>query len=428
MSNAGSSTPSVSEGRRESWILVATGAAALAPYLIYHRLFLQLFWFGDEFDLIDQIDRLGLWKWVWMAFAENFVPLFKSLWGGSVLLSGGSYAFMIAIVWVTHAANVALLGRLMRTCGLSWCAVLFAQVVFGLSVENLETLAWSVQWSAMLSVTFMLLGLDRIFRSVTLRPPLVYTVASGLSFSRGALTGPILGCAYFLLDTGSPFVRRCLRASVFLLPAVAVAGLIFALANGNQHAMGGHMVQAAVFGLWYFCLNPIHQLLLVESWGWRTTIIIGALKVGLLAWSVARSKGPARVLFMVLVLFDLANAALLGIGRYHTGLPSTVSSRYQYASMIAVLPMAGFWLSHQWRRVTDSWSFLSPAYGIALAVLAVVLCRQWPDDLVPFAQWRGADSRQVLFIDSNPDSRAVPGIPGLPMDRAKELIARYHLH
>jgi hypothetical protein len=428
MSDANSSRASVSAGRRETWILAAVGAAALAPYLIYHRLFLQLFWFGDEFDLINQIDRLGFWKWVWMAFAENFVPLFKVLWGGSVLISGGSYAFMIAIVWLTHAANAALLGRLMRTCGLSWFAVLFAQVVFGLSVENLETLAWSVQWSAMLSVTFMLLGLERIFRSITLALPLGYTMASGLSFSRGALTGPILGCASFLLDTGSPFVRRCLRAAVFLVPAVAVAALIFALANGNQHAMGGHMTQATVFGLWYFCLNPIHQLLLVESWGWRTTILIGALKVTLLAWAVVRSKGLSRVLFIVLILFDLANAALLGVGRYHTGLPSTVSSRYQYASMIAVLPMAGFWLSRQWRRVTDSWSFLSPAYGIALVALAVVLCRQWPGELVPFAKWRGTDSRQILFIEPNPDSGAVPGIPGLPMDRAKELISKYHLH
>src|SRR5580698_1238446 len=133
--------------RRELWILAGSACASLLPLFIYHRLFVQLFWFGDEFDLIDQIDRLGFWKWVWLTFAENFVPLFKVLWGGAVIGFGGSYAAMIAIVWLTHGLNVALLGRVMRTCGLSWSAVFIAQVVFGLTAANCETLGWSVQWS-----------------------------------------------------------------------------------------------------------------------------------------------------------------------------------------------------------------------------------------------------------------------------------------
>jgi hypothetical protein len=414
--------------KRESWILAGMGVAALAPYVIYHRLFLQMYWFGDEFDLVDQIDRLGFWRWVWLAFAENFVPLFKVLWGGAILVSGGNYAFMIAIVWITHGVNVALLGRLMRTCGLPWVAVLFAQVVFGLSVENYETLAWSVQWSAMLSVTFMLLGLDRMFRSSSLAVPLGYALASGLSFSRGALTGPIFGCAGFLMDTGSTLGRRTARAAVFLIPAVAVAALIFIFAKGNQHYMGGHLVQAAVYGVWYFCLNPFHALLVVESWGWRTTLLLGILKILLIGWTLLRSTGNARKLFIVLLLFDLANAGLLGIGRYHTGIGSTVSSRYQYASMLAFLPMLGFWLSWHWGRAKLHWPALKPAPAVMLGALALVLCLQWPSEMDHFAEWRGTRSRRILFVDVNPASDAVPGIPELPMDRAKELIAKYHLH
>ena len=101
--------------------------ACLAPALCPQPgLFSRLYWFGDEFDLIDQIVRLGFWRCVWLAFAENFVPLFKVLWGGSVVLFRGSYAVMIALVWLTHALNVGLLGRVMRTCGMRWASVVLA--------------------------------------------------------------------------------------------------------------------------------------------------------------------------------------------------------------------------------------------------------------------------------------------------------------
>ena len=412
----------------ESWILLASAVAALAPYAIYHRLFLQMYWFGDEFDLVDQFDRLGFWRWVWLAFAENFVPLFKVLWGGAVLAFGGSYAAMIALVWLTHALNVGLLGRLMRTCGLPWLAVLLAQVVFGLTVENYETLAWSVQWSAMLSVTFMLLGLDRIFLSPRLGTPLGLALASGLSFSRGALTGPLIGSGSFLHDRGMGLFPRFARAALFLVPAIAVAGLIFLLAKGNQHYMAGHFGQAAVYGTWYFCLNPSHALLLMESLSWRTTLALGLLKVALYAWALLRSRDRARDFFTVLILFDLGNSALLGIGRYHMGIPTAVSSRYQYAALLSFMPIAGYWFSCQWQKLNAPARALRTAATCLLAALALALCLQWPSEMNHFAEWRDTRSRHILFEEPNPGAQAVPGIPDLPMDRAKDLIARYHLH
>jgi hypothetical protein len=414
--------------RRESVILLLTGIAALGPYVLHRRLFLQMYWFGDEFDLVDQISRLGFWHWVWLAFAENFVPLFKVLWGGAVISFGGSYAAMIAIGWVVHALNVSLLGRLMRTCGLSWGPVLAAQVVFALSVANCETLAWSVQWSATLSVAFMLAGLDRAFSRPGIAAPLGYSLASGLSFSRGVLSGPLIGCASFLRDKDTPFPRRLGKAALFLAPAAVVTGLIFAFAKGNQHSIGQHLGEAATYGVWYFCLNPVHELLRVESWGWRTTAILGLAKVSLYVWSLLRSRGRTRELFIVLVLLDLANAVLLGIGRYHTGLPSTVSSRYQYAALVSFMPLAGFWLTTLWDRLPTSAVPRNAILGLLLAGLALFLCWQWPVDLVHFAEWRGTRSRRILFVDVNPGSQAVPGIPELPMDRAKALIAAYHLH
>src|ERR1039458_228114 len=74
-------------GSSDRWILLAAGCLALAPFVAYHRLFGRLYWFGDEFDLIDQIDRIGFWRWIWLVFAANFVPVFKLLWG--VVLGDG---------------------------------------------------------------------------------------------------------------------------------------------------------------------------------------------------------------------------------------------------------------------------------------------------------------------------------------------------
>jgi hypothetical protein len=413
---------------KDKWILLISGCVALAPYLIYQSLFRRMFWFGDEFDLIDQFDRIGFWRWVWLVFAENFVPLFKVLWGGSVLLFGGSYCAMLALVWLTHALNVALLGRLMRGCGISWAAVFLAQIVFGLTPANYETLAWSVQWSAMLSVTFMLLALDNLFRSAPMRAPFVWAVMSALSFSRGVLTGPLVTGACLFRESRETWSRRAGSASIFLVPAFVVGGLIVLLARGNQQHMGGHIGEAAIFGLWYYCLNPAYSLLSTESWGWHTVAALGILKVAISVLALVKGTQRQRVLFAVLVAFDVGNAVLLGIGRYHTGLGATVASRYQYASLVATMPLAACWLAIQWDRVPGPAAVRRLACSVILGAIAVALCQQWQREIGPFSSWRGADSRRILFVDSAPDAHSVPGIPGLPMSRAKELIAKYHLH
>ena len=300
----------------ESALLGLSGLAALLPYVAYRSLFNRLFWFGDEFDLIDQMDRLGFWRWVWLVFAENFVPLFKVLWGGGALVFGGSYAAMMLVVWLTHALNVALLGRLLRTCGLPWVAVFLAQILFGLTPGNYETLAWSVQWSAILSVTFLLFALEGFFRSRSKGLPLAWAAASALSFSRGVLTGPILALGTFLHsgdDSETTVRQRFARAGLFVAPSAIVAALIVILATGNHQHLAGHLGDTALYGIWYYCANPSHYLLGVESWGWHTVALLGLLKAALVLWSISRSSGRVRSLFLLLLAFDVGNAALLGI-------------------------------------------------------------------------------------------------------------------
>jgi hypothetical protein len=403
----------------------------LLPYALYHGSFARLYWFGDEFTQIDLIDRVGFWRWTGLFFGENFAPVFKLLWGGGILLSGGSYAALMAMLWLTHALNVALLGRLMRTCGMAWTGVVCAQVVFGLTPATIETLAWSVQWAAVLSVTFMLLAFDGFFRSPVRTASFAWAAGSALCFVRGVLTGPLLACASLWPAANGDrenLSRRCGYAAAYVAPTLVVVSMIGVLAEGNQHHIGGHAGEAALYAAWFYCLNPAYSLFSVDSWGWHTVLLLGLAKFVLVAWSVARSQGRQRTLFMLLVAFDLGNAMLVGLGRYHLGLETSVSSRYQYASLVAILPLAGFWCSEQWEKMRFPTLGRRIGLAVVLAALASALCRQWAGAIEPFSTWRGTDSRRVLLVDPNPGPFAVPGYPGFPTQRAKALIAKYHLH
>ena len=91
------------------------GADAL--FCLWHAQFSRLFWFADDLFLLDQISRRGFWHWTMEMFAENFAPLFKLLWGGAAFVFHGSYLAMLVLLWLTHALNIALFGRLLTRAG-----------------------------------------------------------------------------------------------------------------------------------------------------------------------------------------------------------------------------------------------------------------------------------------------------------------------
>lgn len=418
-----------------SWTLPA-GVASLLPFVIFHRQFGELFWFGDEFDLIDQIDHYSLWKWTWQAFAENFVPLFKAGWGNAISWFDGSYFAMLALLWVTHAVNTVIVGRILLAVRASLFVTVFTQVIFALSPGNLETLGWTVQWSAVLAMTFLLLGLDRHFRhpSSTSRETAIlagHVAGSALSFSRGVLTGAVLAAGVLWPADGRLDWRglrpRLLAAAACLAPAVGVALLIAKYSSGNHQHLGGHLGSVTQYGAYYFALNPLHSLLSVDSFGPYTALILGTAKIALLVHGWRRSEGALRQLLGLLILFDLGNSALLGIGRYHTGMQTAISSRYQYGALLATLPFLALWLEACLSRIPVSVR-RAAAVVVAAAILAFVV-RRWPADLAPFARSRGTESREVLLGGGYmPVKGAVPGLPSMTSSRAKELIRRYNLH
>ena len=423
-----------------SWPWIA-GGVALLPFLIWYRSFAELFWFGDDLFLLDQIAMMGLREWILRVFSENFVPLFKLLWGGAALGFGGSYLAMLSLLWLTHALNAFLLCRLMQCARFPWLATAFTLVLFTLSPINLETLGWSVQWSAVLATSFLLLGLwwheahcdlQSAMRWRLYLPLGLCAALSACSFSRGVLTGPVLALALLLsvLPGGQllPVLRRLPAAILCLLPSLVVAAAIMHFSSGNHQALAGHWGEIGRFAASYFFLNPAHLLLGGTSLGVLTLLALGIAKISIVWGALAWSSGRVRQLLLLLLAYDMGNALLIGIGRYHTGFLAAMSSRYQYSSLIATLPFAGILLSacfgHLRSLRLHRWAGACLIVGLAGYSLV-----GWPRALSEFIGWRGTDLRALLAAPPTTDPAAkVPALEYMHVERAKALQRTFNLH
>lgn len=417
------------------------GAAALAPFVIWRAQFAELFWFGDDYFLLDQMASFGFWPWVRMVFAENYVPVFKLLWGGAALQFHGSYFAMLWLLWLTHALNTVLFGRLLLRSGLPWFATAVTLVLFALPTANLETLGWSVQWSAVLATTFLLLGLlwhERIahrsdpgaFRRYA--PLMAAAALSACCFSRGVLTGAVLALATLLpallARERTGWVRRIGLAGLCLAPSVAVALIIVQFSGGNHQHMAGHVGQAVQFGLGFFLLNPAF-LLLELNWSTDTLWLAGGLKVAVVAGGLWLASPRVRLLLLLLLAYDLGNAVLLGIGRYHTGIMATLSSRYYYSSLLATLPFAALLLGEAVDRLVARPRGRQFAAAVLLAALTWHCFRGWPRDLPGFVGERGTELRRTMAAPVAAGAKAtVPALDFMHVERGKALIRAYNLH
>lgn len=418
------------------WI---TGVAALLPFVIWQKQFAELFWFADDYFLIDQMASFGFWPWVGMVFAENFVPVFKLLWGGALLQFDGSYLAMLWLMWLTHAFNTWCFGRLLTRYGLPWFATAAAALLFALPAANLETLGWSVQWSAILAASFFLLALlwhegnDR--RTGALRrhvPLMLFAGLSACCFSRGVLTGAVLAAGALLPvllggdRRGTP--RRAGLATLYLLPSVAVAMVILLYSGGNHQHLGGHIGQVLQFAFGFFLLNPA-MLLLDLGWNTGGLWLAGLLKLAVLVAGFRYASARLRTLLWLLLAFDLGNAVLLGIGRYHTGIATCISSRYYYSSLIAVLPFAGVAADRLLQALTARFSWRHWATAALLVVLTLACLRTWPPELAGFVGWRGTDARKQMAQPAVAGSKeTMPALDFMHVERGKALTRAYHLH
>ena len=205
--------------------------------------------------------------------------------------------------------------------------------------------------------------------------------------------------------------------------------------GASQHPLSqpGVAGSAFTFGLWYICLNPLHWLLQADSWGWRTTALLGVFKLAMVISALVRTRDKMRRLLILFLLLDLGTACLLGLGRFHTGLPASVSSRYHYAALLCTLPFAA--LAAEWGV-----GILIGKHGLRRAAVSLAMvaafgwwvARDWPIELSSYPVDRGDETRAAISrapaTGSLPEVGAIPGIPFMETRRAREIAAHFNLH
>jgi hypothetical protein len=435
-----------SRGRFAYGLEIALAAVAFVPFVLWLEEFQRFFFFGDDWDHLDQIDRQGLSAWIWTVFAENFVPFWKLLWGGMVRVSGGSHFGMLVTLWLTHALVAAATVHLVRRLGMSRGAAVAAGLLVALPAVNIETLTWTTQWTTVLATLAFLIGIlaadhvgciarDQTTRRTTAVAALVFaaaSAASAFSMVRGVIAGPAFAsilawpCEHWFASLR----RRAPLILAALAPTAITVAVIFANSRGNHQAIGGHAREMLDFGWYYFALNPLHRLFDLETIGWRTAWMLGATKLGLIGLALAWSDRRTRIVLIALLLANAAEAALLGVGRFHTGLESTTSSRYQYLSLVLFAPFFAVIVDRLLARAKTRlrpWTLWSVG-AFVLVAFSWFLGWRWPRDLAVWSHHRGAIGREVIARPHPPEEvGAMPGIGYLTTTRAKELVERFDL-
>jgi len=350
---------------------------------------------------------------------------------------------IVTVVWFAHAACVFVLASWLRQAEYGWLATSITALTFGLAATNIETLGWTVQ---LITVEGMLLFLmaatwQHTRLMTTGWTPLSSSILVGLialstfAFARGPLVGPTLAAAILLpiatrRTATMRWGARVTLTAICLVPTVAAVLLVMKYASGNhQHLTIAAARPAALYAACYFSLSPFYKFFTDLIWTTPILIVSGAIKIGLIGagWYIA-SPSQRRVL-LPLLFFDLGNTALIGIGRYQEPLITATSSRYQYISLVCTLPFVGITLEWFVKKIFPTGGLRAVAATLLLVGLVCSAGRLWLTDLPKWARDRGLKGRDVIFRESNlPVEGAIPGIPFLRTQRAKELTAEFHLH
>jgi hypothetical protein len=398
-------------------IVWGSALVSMLPLLLCWRQFSELFYFHDDFLLLDERARSTLLQWIFHPFEnESIFPLFKSLWMSAVWGFGGSYLWLIVLQWATHFAICLVFGALLIRMRMPAIGAGFAVVTFGLASSNLETLAWSIQWGSQLSLLFFLLAWYALARILEGHAGAVWYVwyvfcvlASTLCSSRGVVCGMLLGLFTLLAGKGER-IKLCAASVVPTVLLVLITWLWVPASRPSQ-------VGAFHYGLNYLALNPLFSL--IPTSGSATSvglvIVFGTIKAAVIALAFYQASRRLHPFLIALVVFDVATAAALGYARTWTGLATTVSSRYQYIPLLCFGPMLGVVISG-WRKELAA---------IAVVLWIWLLSYRWGISLEHWVFLRGTRIRHMLA--SYPPN-AVFDPSKLTAARARELIEQFHLN
>jgi hypothetical protein len=395
--------------------IVASSIVSLLPLLACWPQFVRLFFFDDDWEMLDGATRLGLGRWLAEPFAgEGLFPLFKLLWLGAVRLTGGSYFGMILLLWITHVGVCLLFGWLLARFDLPPAAIAFALLTFGLSWTNLETLGWAMQWNAQLAIVFFLAAWHVLLgtRKLDRRAAAIFLclLVSGLCSTRGIISGLVL--AIFVLARNKGEER--LRLSILCLAPTALLLAAMWLLTPDHAAPPG---AALLYGCDYLLSNPLFLPLpmLRRFFGAGAPFACGALKAVVFVWAFRKAEPTARPLLWTLVAFDLIVAAALGYSRWSTSLSTTTSSRYQYIPLLCFGPLAGILVAR-----------LRSGVRVAVLLLCVgALAFPWKRHADQWDGWRGVKLRAAIDR-AGASEHFDPS--SLTAGRARELVRLYSLH
>jgi hypothetical protein len=400
----------------------------MLPLIANFRRFADLWWFGDEWDLLNKMTQRGLIFWAVEAFGENVVPLFKLVWGASVHLFAGSYLGLILLVWLTHAVNLALFGRILIRLGLPVYEATFAVLFAGIPWTNIETLGWSVQWMGVLGMTLLLsawLCLLALLDSNRPRTGLValyciFLIIAPMFHARAILNG--IGLAVWLLCyTG--FARlRLVVLSIFLSLAMAA----FTHFYGAGARLPFDIIAMSRFGVYYYSLSPLFRLIYpagpVSLW---PVLLLGGLKIAVIAAALYFTSHAIRAGLVMLTVVELGYMAILGFGRFLTGLEQAVSSRYQYMALFCFAPCLSVVVGRALRLQINATGPRLWLYFLLLAFTAIWTGKRWTPEMSAWARWRGTDIRSA--VATAPPAQPI-AFSETTAGRARELVKRYHLH
>jgi hypothetical protein len=185
-----------------------------------------------------------------------------------------------------------------------------------------------------------------------------------------------------------------------------------ALPEGRRFDVG----EALAFGGLYAALNPLYWLVPMDAKSIDVRAVLFAiLKVTAIVagWRLASAE-PRRVLAALLAL-DLMNSALLGIGRWSTGIEAAVSWRYQYISLLCFAPFLGVLV----QRIR-----VKPALAFILVLWTLLLAWPWRRHAPRWAAWRGIEVRRKLETAPTAE-RFSPS--QLTIGEVRRLVSRYGL-
>jgi hypothetical protein len=409
-----------------AWL--AAVASALPLFIMWPK-FRTLFWFQDDWALLDSLSSQGFFHWVVQPFDGILAPVFKAVWYVSVHGSCGAYIGMICTLWLLHAANTGLLAISLRRIGLPWAGAFLAALTFGIPWSNIETLGWAAQLFQVTSLALFLLAFNCMMDFVENNHHLIlsagFALGSALCFPRGMLSGCLI-LFWFMLAERRAGRRLWAPAFLFLAPEFAVWAFHYLRALHFPGAPGANLILIAKFAISYLILNPLYVLFSYHGKGLSLSafLIFGSAKIAVIVFALAVSDRKIQNLLWTLLAFDVGNAILLGAGRYWTGLAATVSSRYQYVSLLCFAPFIAAAAVYVARRYPAA-RFRTLWVCLIVACWMVVLIAPWPRKVNQWIQWRGYGPRAQAAGTAPAQGVALCGYSA---NRIQELMREFHLH